>query len=82
MSGCSCHINPPCSYCLNTYECVRCLKLRNKDDDGMHVDHNGDLICNDCLDALSDKSPVAAMGEKCICPLQTLMSSGCKCGGK
>jgi hypothetical protein len=22
--GCSCHINPPCEFCVQTYECVIC----------------------------------------------------------
>lgn len=26
-SGCSCHINPPCSYCMEKEECIICGEL-------------------------------------------------------
>lgn len=54
--GCSCHINPPCNYCTELYECKECGKLKHPDEDGFNEGHNenGDgVFCNDCLDNLS-----------------------------
>ena len=44
--GCSCHVSPPCSYCLNRCECAGCEKSDYQDD--MHEIH-GDLFCEECF---------------------------------
>jgi hypothetical protein len=30
--GCSCHINPPCNYCIESYECLACNSIYHPDD--------------------------------------------------
>jgi hypothetical protein len=45
--GCSCHISPPCSYCLETYECAVCNEIKHPDDsDPTWVD--GEPTCSEC----------------------------------
>lgn len=29
MSCCSCHITPPCSWCVECYECEKCGEIRH-----------------------------------------------------
>ncbi|MCO1599854.1 hypothetical protein [Desulfosporosinus nitroreducens] len=48
---CTCHINPPCSYCLEKLECRGCGDLVHPDD--------ADYIQDDCQE-------VGPFCEKCI----------------
>lgn len=43
--GCSCHINPPCSYCTDRCECAKCGEL-NITDDMVYL--NGEFYCEEC----------------------------------
>jgi hypothetical protein len=48
MSGCSCHIHPPCSYCTESYECNNCGRICHPDDKGLGP------LCNVCLEKDQD----------------------------
>jgi hypothetical protein len=47
--SCSCHINPPCSYCVETYECRGCGELKHPQQHGQWW-HAGtsDYYCDRC----------------------------------
>jgi hypothetical protein len=44
--SCSCHINPPCSYCVETYECQKCGEIKHPDDSPIE---EGEL-CSECFE--------------------------------
>lgn len=44
-SGCSCHISPPCSYCVSHSECSLCEDFFLIDD---MTEFEDSLICEDC----------------------------------
>lgn len=46
--GCSCHINPPCNYCLDQFECGGCHKLKNQSEDGINYILD-DPFCDYCF---------------------------------
>lgn len=43
MSECSCHINPPCSYCTELKECNICAQIFHPDDADGFID-----VCGEC----------------------------------
>ena len=50
--GCSCHINPPCSYCMEKEECSNCGELGHPDDAEyiqVAVDHESGPFCKNCM---------------------------------
>jgi hypothetical protein len=54
MSGreCSCHINPPCSYCLEKYECARCKEVIHPSESEpiYHEEGMPDATCSNCAE--------------------------------
>lgn len=45
--GCSCHLgHPPCSFCVETYECEKCGTRVEYDDEDM--DASLESICTEC----------------------------------
>lgn len=61
MSECSCHINPPCNYCLEKYECEICHEFKHPDDDGQNG--FGDLVvCDECF--FDDKNTITPSGAQ------------------
>lgn len=49
--SCSCHINPPCSYCMGIYSCEDCLKEWHEDDSPSHT-VSGKVVCDDCYEEM------------------------------
>ena len=50
--GCSCHVNPPCSYCVEKEECLNCGELVHPDDAEYiqtAVDAEGGPFCENCM---------------------------------
>lgn len=48
-NGCTCHCgHPPCSYCVDTFECEKCGERCNAEDQA--ADYDEGLICLDCKD--------------------------------
>lgn len=44
---CSCHISPPCSYCVDTYECADCgarVEVAEQEEKAVNEE-----VCTDCL---------------------------------
>lgn len=50
--GCACHINPPCSYCTNTFECDNCGDVYDTED-GYETEIG--FVCEGCLVDGSDE---------------------------
>lgn len=46
LEGCSCHINPPCSYCVECVECPACSKIVHRDE--LETNLAGKEICAVC----------------------------------
>lgn len=50
--SCSCHISPPCSYCLESWECALCIEIEHPDEGGELFDEteNSDqeFMCSRC----------------------------------
>jgi len=52
MRDCSCHINPPCSYCTEKEECIGCGELIHPDEFNYiakAADDEYGPLCDDCL---------------------------------
>lgn len=49
--GCTCHINPPCSYCMEKEECIICGELVHPDE-AIYIQKAADdecgPICEEC----------------------------------
>lgn len=49
--GCSCHISPPCSYCIEKQECIECSELVHPDE-ASYIQATADdeygLLCEKC----------------------------------
>ena len=58
--SCSCHINPPCSYCMAKEECVGCGELIHPDD-SFEIQKAADdaygPLCKKCYDAEHKDAP-------------------------
>jgi hypothetical protein len=55
MEGCTCHVEPPCAKCIESYECFGCGQICHADDDGMNENDgylDGDLYCDKCFEKL------------------------------
>jgi hypothetical protein len=50
---CSCHINPPCNYCVESYECVSCNEIKHPDEAGENFTLDGDIFCDDCANEMN-----------------------------
>lgn len=50
--SCHCHITPPCSCCVETYECVGCGLICHPEEDGENL-HGVNTFCNKCFDELN-----------------------------
>ena len=52
---CTCHINPPCSYCLGKLECIGCGDLVHPDD-ADYIQESPDRevgpFCDKCMDKI------------------------------
>ena len=51
--GCNCHINPPCSYCMEKVECQLCGKLVHPDETyslQRTADDVCEPVCGKCYD--------------------------------
>ena len=51
--GCSCHINPPCSYCIEKVDCIVCGELVHPDeahDVQTAADDMYGPLCQKCYD--------------------------------
>lgn len=47
--SCSCHINPPCGWCEQTYYCDSCGRLCHPDEQGQNFDdENEEIYCDRC----------------------------------
>lgn len=46
--GCSCHISPPCSYCLGLYDCIKCGNTFHEDEDEPTLTTENDPLCYEC----------------------------------
>ena len=58
MTGCSCHISPPCNHCVESYECAKCGEIKHPEDSECHdgyVDDSIELICNECFEKREDE---------------------------
>lgn len=51
MSECSCHISPPCGYCMDKYECIKCGEFKHPDESEEHQVNNEGSVCNECWEA-------------------------------
>lgn len=51
--SCSCHINPPCGYCEQTYECDNCGRLKHPDDNGLNVVEDK-VYCDSCFEDICE----------------------------
>lgn len=49
MSRCSCHISPPCNYCMETFECSGCGQLVHPDEGDRHDVEDG-TFCDKCFE--------------------------------
>lgn len=48
--SCSCHISPPCSCCISSYECTQCGKIKNASESEPYQAGNDErLICSKCF---------------------------------
>lgn len=47
--SCSCHVNPPCGYCEQMYECDECGEIRHPEQHGINL-IRGLLICDNCVE--------------------------------
>ena len=45
--GCSCHLNPPCSFCENTFTCDECGDIYDNDE---MVECDKGFLCQSCFD--------------------------------
>lgn len=63
--GCSCHINPPCSFC------------EALDEEEADAWGNGGMVPLLALWSTRDNQPETTA---CTCAIQTLMATGCQCG--
>lgn len=52
--SCTCFIFPPCSYCVDCYECTGCGDIRNSKENGMNW-NNSDPFCNMCWENPTEK---------------------------
>lgn len=49
--SCSCHINPPCNWCVESYECGGCGKIRHPQEHGQSFDTEYEsCYCDSCLE--------------------------------
>ncbi len=46
--GCSCHINPPCPYCLQSYVCEKCNRDLNTEDVAISK-YCAAIVCEECF---------------------------------
>lgn len=53
--GCSCHLNPPCSYCENTFECDNC---GNRFDVYEQYETEKGFVCEGCMVDSSDEHSI------------------------
>ena len=49
LDGCTCFSNPPCSYCVDTFECEVCKDRKYAEDS---VETIIGIICTDCADKI------------------------------
>lgn len=47
FEGCSCHSHPPCSYCVDTFECDVCGDRHYSNDEDQHETEAG-FLCSEC----------------------------------
>ena len=56
---CTCHIDPPCSYCMEKVECCICDKLVHPDE-ALYLQESADdasgPICDRCVEENQNKS--------------------------
>ena len=50
--SCSCHINPPCSYCTDSLLCKTCDKVQHPDDGAEYI--GDDTFCGQCLQKMEE----------------------------
>lgn len=90
-NGCSCHIAPPCSHCVDhTCEhgdesnmCDVCFEVGYALDDDVAYKEYLKLLDKAGKDFENIKPRIIELNkEKCICELEIIMTSGCQCGGK
>lgn len=49
--SCSCHINPPCSFCTECLECIGCGNFYHEDEDVIHLDSESNVVyCDNCFE--------------------------------
>lgn len=65
--SCSCHINPPCSYCISSYECFECGEIRNSDEHGIVI-KRGEHLCTQCFEDIGNNIfTQLTKGSQCEC---------------
>lgn len=47
--SCSCHLNAPCWYCVQSFECEECCELCNESEVEM-IELQDKIICGCCLE--------------------------------
>jgi len=53
--GCSCHVSPPCRFCVETYECEQChCRVIGEDQDELAASNQ---LCDECLEKAPQIDP-------------------------
>jgi hypothetical protein len=57
--SCSCHISPPCNYCMEKYECCRCGEFKHPSDSSPYQAGTDErLLCTECFEGGTDEPDV------------------------